>query len=347
MSFLTLAQVQKTYPDGTLAVHRVDLTVDEGEFIVLLGPSGCGKTTTLRMIAGLELATGGTIQLAGVDVTALPPSRRDVGFVFQFYALYPHLSVRENIAFPLEADGMHWRERAARVAEVADAVGMTGLLHARPHQLSGGDQQRVSLARAMVRRPRLWLMDEPLGTLDTAVRASLGAFIHAQQRKHRVTTILVTHDQDEAMHLADRVVVMEAGHVRQIGTPTAVHDQPANRFVAHFVGSPGMNFFPGQVRGGHVQVAGHDLRVPVASSDGEVVIGVRPNWLRIAESGISAIVLVNEYQGDHRLLHVRAGDSRLVARVAADVHLAVGAPVHLAIDPHGMCVFDAHTGIAR
>ena len=347
MKFLDLAKVQKIYPDGTRAVHGVDLAVDEGEFVVLLGPSGCGKTTTLRMIAGLEIATGGTIHLGGANVTREPPSRRDVGFVFQFYALYPHLSVRENIAFPLEADGVPWRERIVRVAEVAEAVGVTTLLDARPCQLSGGDQQRVSLARAMVRRPKLWLMDEPLGTLDTAVRASLGAFIHEQQRKHRVTTVFVTHDQDEAMHLADRVVVMEAGHVRQVGTPTEVHDHPASRFVAHFVGSPGMNFLAGQMRGGLMSVAGQELNFPIPIPDGEFVIGVRPNWLRLAESGISGTVVVNEFQGDHRLLHVRVGDARLVARVGTAARLGMGATVHLEIDPQGVRLFDVQTGIAR
>jgi ABC-type sugar transport system ATPase subunit len=248
MSFLVLKQLQKTYPDGTRAVHGVDLSVERGEFIVLLGPSGCGKTTTLRMVAGLELATGGTVQIEGRDVTALPPSQRDVGFVFQFYALYPHMRVRDNIAFPLLADGVATREREQRVAEVAQAVGVSSLLDRLPRQLSGGDQQRVSLARALVRRPRLWLMDEPLGTLDAAVRQSLGAFIREQQRRHGVTTLFVTHDQEEAMQLADRVVVMETGHVRQVGTPTTVYDRPANGFVAHFVGSPGMNFLSGDIR---------------------------------------------------------------------------------------------------
>ena len=347
MKFLDLAKVQKIYPDGTRAVHGVDLAVDEGEFIVLLGPSGCGKTTTLRMIAGLEIATGGTIHLGGANVTREPPSRRDVGFVFQFYALYPHLSVRENIAFPLEADGVPWRERIVRVAEVAEAVGVTTLLDARPRQLSGGDQQRVSLARAMVRRPKLWLMDEPLGTLDTAVRESLGAFIHEQQRKHRVTTVFVTHDQDEAMHLADRVVVMEAGHVRQVGTTTEVHDHPASRFVAHFVGSPGMNFLPGQACGGRMLVAGHEINLQISPSDGEFMIGIRPNWLRLAETGIKGTVAVNEFQGDHRLLHIRVGDARLVARVNTAVRLGVGASVQLEIDPQGVRLFDVQTGVAR
>src|SRR5438045_3722932 len=219
----------------------------EGEFIVLLGPSGCGKTTTLRMIAGLEIATGGTITLAGRDVTTLRPAHRDVGFVFQFYALYPHLCVRDNIAFPLVSVGMHRAEVQRRVESVAARLELSNLLGAYPRQLSGGDQQRVSLGRAMVRRPRVWLMDEPLGTLDADQRLVMRDFIREQQLEAKVTTVYVTHDQEEAMSLADRIVVLNAGEIRQIGAPDEVYDRPADLFVANVVGSPGRNFIKGRI----------------------------------------------------------------------------------------------------
>src|SRR4051812_8402568 len=214
MSFLQIQQLRKTYPDGTAAVKGIDLAIEEGEFIVLLGPSGCGKTTTLRMIAGLEIATGGKIALAGQDVTNLRPAHRDVGFVFQFYALYPHLNVRDNIAFPLVCVGTSSGEITQRVNAVAEKLGLTKLLQAYPRQLSGGDQQRVSLARAMVRRPRVWLRAEPLGTLDADRRLEMRDFLREQQLQARVTTVYVTHDQEEAMSLADRIVVMCDGGIR-------------------------------------------------------------------------------------------------------------------------------------
>lgn len=364
MSFLTLERVAKTYPDGTPAVHHVDLTVHEGEFIVLLGPSGCGKTTTLRMVAGLELATGGVIRLAGEDVTAKRPSERDVGFVFQFYALYPHLTVRDNLAFPLQASGVSRPERATRIAEVAVAVGITALLDEYPRQLSGGDQQRVSLARAMIRRPRLWLMDEPLGTLDADQRQQLGSFIKAQQQRHRVTTLFVTHDQEEAMHLADRIVVMEAGRVVQVGTPEDVYQHPATRFAAHFVGSPGMNLIRGVLSEGFFRSG--DLVVPVpvpvplavplvtdsASSrsvrDGAVELGIRPEYLSFVAPGTPdacpGTVLFDEFLGDIRLVHVQVGEVRLVVRAPAKQRYAPGSPVQVACAPSGIRLFDVQSG---
>jgi len=245
---VTLQRVEKTYPDGTQAVRGIDLDIEPGEFVVLLGPSGCGKTTTLRMIAGLETPSSGRIQLGEGDVTHVRPSQRDVGFVFQFYALYPHLSVRRNVSFPLECSGVGREERRRRVEEVAEHLGIQPLLDRYPRQLSGGDQQRVALARAMVRRPAVWLMDEPLGTLDADLRLAMCEFLRAQQLEQRVTTVYVTHDQEEAMRLADRVVVMSAGRILQADPPARVYDDPASLFVARFVGSPGMNFANGEVR---------------------------------------------------------------------------------------------------
>ena len=281
MSFLSLRQVEKTYPDGTRAVRGIDLSVVEGEFIVLLGPSGCGKTTTLRMLAGLELATSGSIHLGGRNVTALRPSERDVGMVFQFYALYPHLSVRDNIAFPLRAAGVAAADVQSRVDAVADSMQLRPLLAAYPRQLAGGDQQKVSLARAIVRRPALYLMDEPLGTLDASQRLAMRELIRSTQLASRITTLYVTHDQEEAMSLADRIVVMEGGHIRQVGTPEQIYDDPADLFVASFVGSPGMNFIRGAVAsdpGGPRFVSeqgGLGFDVPAASRPGHVPKGRR------------------------------------------------------------------------
>ena len=218
MNFLILYGLRKVYPDGTEAVKGIDLSVEEGEFIVLLGPSGCGKTTTLRMIAGLEVPTGGQVVMAGRDVTYLRPSERDVGFVFQFYALYPHMTVEKNIAFPLESIGMPRWEREKVVVETIRRLGIKHLLGLYPRQLSGGDQQRVALARAMVRRPRLYLMDEPLGTLDEDQRLEMREFIRSHQLEMKVTTIYVTHDQEEAMNLADRIVVIHDGKVIEQGS---------------------------------------------------------------------------------------------------------------------------------
>lgn len=348
--FLVLDQVAKTYPDGTVAVRGIDLRIAEGEFVVLLGPSGCGKTTTLRMVAGLELATGGTIRLAGDDVTVLPPSQRDVGFVFQFYALYPHLRVADNIAFPLVATGVPSRERKERVAAVAESLGITGLLDRSPRQLSGGDRQRVSLARAMVRRPRLWLMDEPLGTLDADVRDTLRDFIREQQLAHRVTTLYVTHDQEEAMALADWVVVMDSGLIQQAGPPAAVYDRPANRFVATFVGSPGMNFLHGTIRDGwFAPQAGGPAITAGKLPSGPALLGVRAEHLRLiaADAGIPATVVGGEYLGAWRLVHVRLGDGSLVvvrspcADRTGQPASTMGAAIGLSVAPAGVRWFAA------
>src|SRR5258708_10554374 len=295
MSFLRIAALEKTYPDGTRAVKGIDLDIHEGEFIVLLGPSGCGKTTTLRMVAGLEIATKGRIELSGADVTTLRPSLRDVGFVFQFYALYPHLSVKENIAFPLRTTGVNGDELKTRVDNVCRRVGLVGLENRYPAQLSGGDRQRVALARAMVRRPRIYLMDEPLGTLDADRRLEMCEFIRAQQLDLKVTTLYVTHDQEEAMSLADRIVVMSDGEIRQVGSPAEVYENPRDLFVANFVGSPGMNFIEGAVEARGFDTVfvpeGAERALPLAGRppQGLATLGVRPEYLRAGEGGVISV----------------------------------------------------------
>jgi len=352
VSFLELRQIKKTFPDGTEAVKGLDLSVENGELIVLLGPSGCGKTTTLRMIAGLEAPSEGRVVLAGRDVTSLRPARRDVGFVFQFYALYPHLTVRQNIAFPLESVGMPRRERAQRIGAVARRMGLEPLLTRYPRQLSGGDQQRVSLARAVVRRPSVYLMDEPLGTLDADQRLVMREFIRDQQQAMNVTTIYVTHDQEEAMSLADRIVVMNEGRICQAGPPTQVYDDPESLFVANFVGSPGMNFVAGRVRTENgkrfFSPDGSDVRLPVDREvgAGPVTLGIRPEYVCPASDGpVAGAVVMDEYQGNFRSIHVDAGfGSNIVMRAAAGDRREVGESIRLNFDAAHMRFFDTRTG---
>jgi ABC-type sugar transport system ATPase subunit len=380
MSFLALEGLQKTYADGTQAVRGINLAIERGELIVLLGPSGCGKTTTLRMIAGLELATAGTIRMGGHDVTALRPSHRDVGMVFQFYALYPHLTVRDNIAFPLRAAGVTPAEIRKRVDEVAEQMALGKLLPRYPKQLSGGDQQKVSLARAIVRRPAVYLMDEPLGTLDADQRLAMRELIRAVQLASKVTTIYVTHDQEEAMSLADRIVVMEGGRIRQVGTPAEVYDQPADRFVATFVGSPGMNFIAGQIAdrgGGPVFVTElGNVALPIASEggaapapttlhSGQATLGIRCEHVHEDPRGpITGTVVAEEYLGNASNVHLDTAMGRLIMRAGAawsadpapapavvqegmkaggPVVRGLGAQVRLRLDPAEVSIFDGAT----
>jgi len=343
--------VAKRYPDGNLAVEGVDLSIEAGEFVVLLGPSGCGKTTTLRMIAGLELPTCGSIRLGGRDVTQLRPAQRDVGFVFQFYALYPHLSVAQNIAFPLECSGLAKRQRDEIVERTATRLGLDDLLARRPRELSGGDQQRVALARAMVRKPSVYLMDEPLGTLDGLRRLEMCEFLREQQIAARVTTVYVTHDQEEAMRLADRIVVMSAGRILQAAPPMQVYDEPADRFVAHFVGSPGMNFIAGEVVGNDRFRAEHGgLELPFAPrveyAGSGVVLGIRPEFLRLSNEGpLRARVIADEDLGSSRALHLDSECGRLVARIAAHDGGRRGEEVRVDFDARGVRWFDAEDGV--
>ncbi len=358
MTFLGLQRLEKRWPDGTHAVRGIDLDIAEGELVVLLGPSGCGKTTTLRMVAGLELPSAGRVRLGGEDVTDRPPSQRDVGFVFQFYALYPHMTVAENIAFPLECAGLPRRERDAAVLRVAERLDLLPLLGRRPRALSGGDQQRVGLARAMVRKPRLWLMDEPLGSLDAARRAEMCGLIRVQQLADRVTTIYVTHDQEEAMRLADRIVVMSQGEIVQAASPKDVYDRPASLFVARFVGSPGMNLIEGRVSASDFHPAGGGAAIPLPHEllalprdmrallrDGPVVLGARPEHVRLDPSGpLRGRILLEADAGPWRHVHVEGPWGRVLALTTAKVGAWVDEEVRLAFDPAGIRLFEPTSG---
>lgn len=335
-NFLAVKGLQKRYDDGFLAVRGVDLAIAQGEFVVLLGPSGCGKTTTLRCIAGLEIASAGSIHLGGKDVTTARPSQRDVGMVFQFYALYPHLSVRENLLFPLKSSGMRRAEREQRLAQVVARLHLESLLDRSPRQLAGGDQQRVSLARAMIRAPQLWLMDEPLGTIDGEAREYLRGVIRSQQLEAGVTTVYVTHDQEEAMTLADRVVVMDQGRIRQIGTPAEIYENPADLFVADFVGSPGMNRIAGVICDGNFHPADTAIRLlpaPAQGLDGPLTCGIRSEYLHLDDTAPwRGTVMLDEYLGAWRNLHLNCQGQRLIMRTPPGQRHAPGTSLGVRLD---------------
>ena len=358
MATIELKQVEKKFGDFQ-AVKPMDLTIKDGEFVVLLGPSGCGKTTTLRMISGLETVSGGTITLDGKNVTWLHPSDRDIAFVFQFYALYPHLTARQNIAFPLQAQGESREVIERRINEVVSLLRIEHLLKARPGKLSGGDQQRVALARALVRRPEAFLMDEPLGALDADFRETMRAEVKRLHIAQNATTVYVTHDQVEAMAMGDRIVVMSAAEIQQIGTPAEVYYKPASLFVARFIGSPGMNLVTGQYSDGVVRIPGAENRYPVPQdwrkpldraigSQGEVILGFRPEAAQIKEDGqLSGEVYASELQGAYTVLHVNINEFEIV-HIRSDrlVHYPIGTPVKFDLDPKMVRFFDPATETA-
>jgi multiple sugar transport system ATP-binding protein len=284
MATVTFSGVGKTYPDGTRAVSSLDLAIDDGEFVVFVGPSGCGKTTALRMVAGLEEVTDGQLLIGDRVVNDLAPQDRDIAMVFQNYALYPHMSVFDNIAYPLESQGLKKNEIRERVGKTADLLGLTEHLKRRPRNLSGGQRQRVAMGRAIVRQPQVFLMDEPLSNLDAKLRVQMRAEITRLQEQLGVTTIFVTHDQVEAMTMGDRIVVMRKGVLQQQGPPELLYDEPANLFVAEFIGSPAMNLFRARVDDGAVLVGDQRLPVPerhelAAYRGSELALGIRPEHL--------------------------------------------------------------------
>jgi putative spermidine/putrescine transport system ATP-binding protein len=308
-----LVDVVKEYPGaGSRALDGVSLEVARGEFVALLGPSGCGKTTALRALSGLEQITSGHVRIGGTDVESVPVHKRDIGMVFQSYSLFPHMTVTQNVAFGLEMRRVDSARRTQRSAEALELVGLGHLGDRYAHQLSGGQQQRVALARALVTRPRVLLLDEPLSALDAKVRVQLRDEIRRIQQETGITTLFVTHDQEEALAVADRVAVMNAGRIEQIGTPEDLYLRPATTFVANFVGLS--NRLPGVLRGSTVSVFGHDLQVIGAPvRDGAVTAFVRPEDLSFGSEGLAATVASTSFLGALRRTQVRLADDTIVA----------------------------------
>jgi multiple sugar transport system ATP-binding protein len=316
--------VTKSFGDRSV-VDDLSLEIDDGEFIVLLGPSGCGKTTTLRMLAGLETVSSGDIFIGDERVNDVPTQQRDLAMVFQSYALYPHMTIAENIGYPLRVRKLAKAEREQRVARVAKMLEIEPLLGRKPRQLSGGERQRVALARAIVREPRAYLMDEPLSNLDARLRVQMRGELKRLQHNLHTTTIYVTHDQAEAMTLASRVAVMSKGRLQQFDTPLNIYNRPANRFVAEFVGNPGMNFLEGRVERG--VFATHSVRFRVDRKDSAVTLGIRPEHVQVLtqpeDGAIPASVYVTELMGNETFVFVSVGSHRLIARAAADFRAEV------------------------
>ena len=342
---VTMEGIVKRHGSFT-ALHGLDLSIEPGEFFALLGPSGSGKTTTLRILAGLEEVDAGRVLLDEVDVTHKEPGERDVAMVFQSYALYPHMTVGENIAFPLKMVGAPAAQIAAGVRDAAARVGIGHLLARRPGQLSGGQQQRCALARAIVRQPRLFLLDEPLSNLDAKLRIETRAELRKLQRALGVTTVYATHDQEEAMTVADRMAVFMEGRIVQTGTPKAIFLAPANTTVAAFIGTPPMNLLAAQLEDGHVVL--HGASLPVSGYAGErraVTLGVRPGDLQIADRGVPARVEFIEDLGDNVIINLDVQGQRVKARRDRAPSLAEGQAVHLTFEPAAAHLFDAGTGV--
>jgi sn-glycerol 3-phosphate transport system ATP-binding protein len=341
MATLELQALRKRF-EATEVLAGIDLTLADGEMLVIVGASGCGKSTLLRLVAGLEVASSGRILIDGRDVTRVDPSARDIAMVFQNYALYPHMTVAENMAYGLRIRGLPKAEIASRVAEAAELLGIGALLARRPRQLSGGQRQRVAMGRAIVRHPKLFLFDEPLSNLDAKLRVQMRAEIRRLQRRLGVTSLYVTHDQVEAMTLGDRLLVLHQGQPVQLATPMEVFARPADTYVAGFIGAPAMNFLPGQVEGGAVRLA-DGPPLPVDAPPGPVTLGIRPEHVALAADGITVAVELVEPLGSETLVHGRMADGTpLLAKLNGAA--AVPDRAVLAIDPAQLHLFDPATG---
>jgi len=353
MAQIRVENLRKSFDQFT-AVHGSNFTIDDGAFFAMLGPSGCGKTTTLRMIAGLELPTEGKILLDGEDVTFHRAAARDIAFVFQLFALYPHMNVAENIAFPLKCQGMPKREISERVQETARLLRIEHLLSSKTSKLSGGDRQRVALGRAMVRRPKAFLMDEPLGALDAEFRHLMCSELRDLHDRVGATTVYVTHDQLEAMSMADQIAVMNKGRVEQIGSPQEIYDRPASMFVADFIGSPPMSFlrFEGAVRRGErsVRIGEAAVNVPELREDGArgpLALGARPEHITLSDDGpIRGHVFGAEYLGTTQIVTLDTHHGQVKARLPASINVRLGDNVGLEFHTEGLALFDATSGRA-
>jgi len=380
MAEVVLENICKTYGNNFHAIDQLNLSVEDGEFLILVGPSGCGKSTALRMIAGLEDITSGSLRIGGVDVVDMPPKDRDIAMVFQSYALYPHMTVFENIAFSMRLAGKPKAERKKRVDEIAKTLQLTSLLDSKPANLSGGQRQRVAMGRAMVREPAAFLMDEPLSNLDAKLRVQMRAEITRLQKQLGVTTIYVTHDQTEAMTMGDRVAVLKGGVLQQVDTPKRLYESPVNAFVAGFIGSPSMNLFEATLTGGELMPGAFAIRLQDAAfvrrpglksyAGRKVVFGIRPEDLYDSslESGrkyqtIPARVTSIEELGSEHIVHlnidavrVDSGDpdavqdfgltSNAVARFEPDSTVRSGSEIRLALDDTKLHFFDPETHLA-
>jgi multiple sugar transport system ATP-binding protein len=349
---IIIKNVRKEFGAFT-ALQSSSFTVEDGEFFMLLGPSGCGKTTTLRMIAGLELPTAGEIYIDGEEVSQKPASQRDIAFVFQMFALYPHLNVRKNISYPLVSQGMPGDQVRAKVNEVAEILGITSILEKPVGGLSGGDRQRVALGRAIVRNPACFLMDEPLGALDAEFREKMAEELRALHDRMGATTVYVTHDQLEAMQMGDKIVVMNHGVVEQFGRPQEIYDWPATTFVARFIGSPAMNLLPfdGMVgNGSHaVILAGAEIAVPemISGGAGALTFGVRPEHVHLSDSAAyRASVVATEYLGTTQIVTLDTPLGQVKSRIDSDIVVRIGEKTGLNFDARSISLFDSVSGRA-
>jgi multiple sugar transport system ATP-binding protein len=352
MAEIRIQSLRKEFGDFT-AVQSSSFKIEDGEFFMLLGPSGCGKTTTLRMIAGLELPTSGEIFIDGEEVGQKPARERDIAFVFQMFALYPHMNVRRNISYPLISQGMPKAQVQEKVAEVARILGIEDILNRPVGGLSGGDRQRVALGRAIVREPKCFLMDEPLGALDAEFREHMAEELRALHNRMGATTVYVTHDQLEAMQMGDKIVVMNHGVIEQFGTPLDIYDKPATMFVANFIGSPSMNFlkFHGSVKAGSTSVDLHQraLEIPAMQEafEGDLVYGVRPEHIRLDDdAGFRAEVLATEYLGTTQIVTLNTQNGEVKARIASNQPARMGETVGLRFNGETATLFDNQTGRA-
>ena len=359
MAKVVLEHVYKIYPGDVTAVDDANLEIEDREFVVLVGPSGCGKSTTLRMIAGLEEISKGAIFIDGKKINDVPPKNRDIAMVFQNYALYPHMNVRENMEFGLKLRRFPRAEIDTRVGEAAEILGIQALLHRKPKELSGGQRQRVAVGRAIVRKPKAFLFDEPLSNLDAKMRVQMRTEIIKLHQRLSSTMIYVTHDQVEAMTMGDRIVVMKDGFIQQVATPLDLYNNPVNQFVAGFIGSPPMNFFSGTIGGGGNEIRFNEGTFSIALDDArarivanrigqEIVFGIRPEDItEIADgSGISANVEVVEPMGAETFVYLNTGSSRFIARVGAAHAAEVGGTVAVKFNIAKARFFDKTTGAA-
>lgn len=352
MAQIKIVNVRKDFGSFN-AVKSSTFTVEDGEFFMLLGPSGCGKTTTLRMMAGLDIPTSGEIYIDGEEVGMKPASQRDIAFVFQMFALYPHLNVGKNISYPLLSQGMSKKDAKEKVKEVAEILGIQDILNKPVGGLSGGDRQRVALGRAIVREPKAFFMDEPLGALDAEFREHMSEELRTLHDRMGATTVYVTHDQLEAMQMGDKIVVMNHGVIEQFGVPQDIYDWPATKFVAKFIGSPSMNFleFDGIVGVGtnSVELSGVKIKVPDMrqGAKGSLTVGVRPEHIHFSDtSSYRGSVIASEYLGTTQIVTLASANGEIKARIASDLSVKVGETIGLEFDERTLTIFEGEKGLA-